>query len=83
VRFDIEEAEAPSKYPSRGTFFACCASTMTATASLTTATTIDDTAPFGIAHLIVGVIYHANRGKEKCDLRREATGIRRVGKADF
>lgn len=36
---------------------------------------IDDTAAFCIAHLVLGVIYHADRCKEKCGLRRKATGF--------
>src|SRR6476619_6670819 len=65
---------ADDRYPIRGTFFGCCASAMTATASNTTATRIDGTAAFFIAHLDSSVIYHADRDKEKCDLhggRRE------------
>jgi len=47
---------------------------MTATAGSTTATRIDGTAAFFIAHLVSSVIYHADRDKGKCDLhdgRRE------------
>jgi hypothetical protein len=51
------------------TFFGCCTSAMTATASNTTATRIDGTAAFFIAHLVSSVIYHADRNKGKCDLR--------------
>jgi hypothetical protein len=53
----------------------CCTSAMTATASNTTATRIDGTAAFFIAHLVSSVIYHADRNKGKCDLR----GARRQG----
>jgi hypothetical protein len=56
---------------------------MTATASSITTTRIDGGAAFFIVHLVSTVIYHADRAKEKCDLRRKATGIRRVGKPDF
>jgi hypothetical protein len=48
---------------------------MTATASNTTATRIDGTAAFFIAHLVSSVIYHADRDKGKCDLH----GGRRQG----
>jgi hypothetical protein len=41
---------------------------VTATASNTTATRIDGTAAFFIAHLVSSVIYHAGRDKGKCDL---------------
>src|SRR5215813_11309756 len=53
---------------------------MTATASNTTATRIDGTAALFIAHLVSSVIYHGDRDKGKCNLRRKATGIRRVGR---
>jgi hypothetical protein len=56
---------------------------MIATASNTTATRIDGTAAFVITHLVSSVTYHANGNKEKCDLRRNATGIRRDEKPDF
>ena len=52
----------------RGIFFGCCASAMTATATSTTATRIDGTAAFFIAHLISSVMYHVERDKGKCDL---------------
>jgi hypothetical protein len=42
---------------------------MTATATSSTATRIDDPAALFIAHLVSSVIYHADRCKEKCDLR--------------
>jgi hypothetical protein len=38
---------------------------MTATASNTTTTKIDGTAALFIAHLVLSVIYHADRDKEK------------------
>jgi hypothetical protein len=41
---------------------------MTAKASITTATRIDGTAAFFIAHLVSSVMYHAERDKGKCDL---------------
>jgi hypothetical protein len=41
---------------------------MTATASNTTATRIDGTAAFFIAHLVSSVMYHADTDKGKCDL---------------
>ena len=52
----------------RKIFPACCASTITPRASSTTATRIDGTAAFFIAHLISSVIYHVDRDKGKCDL---------------
>src|SRR5512132_596517 len=42
---------------------------------LTSTTRIDGTAAFFIAHLVSSIIYHADGNKEKCDLRRKATGI--------
>jgi hypothetical protein len=63
------------RYPSRGTFFGCCASAMTANPSSITATRIDGVAAFFIAHLVSSVIYHADRDKGKCDLH---SGRRRV-----
>jgi hypothetical protein len=42
-----------------------CASAITPTASNTTATRIDGTAAFFIAHLVSSVIYHAEENKEK------------------
>ena len=42
----------PVRYPIRGTFPGCCASAVTATTSNTTATRIDGTAAFFIAHLV-------------------------------
>src|SRR5262245_29163942 len=68
-------ASPGARYPSRGIFFGCCASAITPTASSTTATRIDGTPAFFIAHLVSSVIYHADRDKGKCDLRRKATGI--------
>jgi hypothetical protein len=66
------EGEEEIRTPIRG-IFAGCASAMTATASNTTTTRIDGTAAFFIAHLVSSVIYHADRGKEKCNLRGKAT----------
>ena len=66
---------ARDRYPIRGTFFGCCASAITPRASNTTATRIDGTAAFFIAHLVSSVIYHADRDKGKCDLH----GGRRQG----
>jgi hypothetical protein len=48
--------------------FGCCASAITPRASNTTATTIDGTAAFFIAHLVSSVMYHADRDKGKCVL---------------
>jgi hypothetical protein len=56
-----------SPFP-RGTFFGCCASAITPTASNTTAARIDDHPTLFIAHLVSSVIYHADRDKGKCDL---------------
>jgi hypothetical protein len=44
------------RYPIRGTFVGCCASAITPRASNTTATRIDDTRAFFIAHLILDVL---------------------------
>jgi hypothetical protein len=41
---------------------------ITPRASNTTATRIDGIAAFFIAHLVLSVIYHADRDKGKCDL---------------
>ena len=49
----------------RGIFVGCCASAVTARASNTTATRIDDTAAFFIAHLVSSVMYHVERDKGK------------------
>jgi hypothetical protein len=62
----------------RGDFFGCCGWARTATASSTTTTRLDGTAAFPL-RTPIGAIYHADRDEEKCDLRRKATGIRRVG----
>ena len=50
--------EGTRRYPIRGTFFGCCASAMTATASSTAPPKIDDQRTFFIAHLGLGR-YHA------------------------
>src|SRR5262249_22599746 len=56
--------------PIRGTFFACCASTATATASNAPANRIDASAVFFLnGRIILGVIYHADGSKEKRYLR--------------
>src|SRR5262249_7840558 len=68
TRFAKAEAEKGLRNPIRGTFFSCCASAITPTASCTTTTRIDGTAAFFIAHLISSVMYHADRDKGKCDL---------------
>src|SRR5262249_50747633 len=62
------EGDVTSRKPIRGTFPACCASAMTAKASITTAIRIDVTAALFIAHLVSSVMYHADRDKGKCDL---------------
>ena len=49
------------------------------TASNTTATRIDGTAAFFIAHLVSSVMYHADRDKGKCDLH----GGRRQGLVEW
>src|SRR5215470_19609403 len=72
TRIASERAESlagspDARYPTRGTFFDCCASAVTPTASNTTATRIDGTAALFIAHLVSSVIYHADRDKGKCD----------------
>ena len=64
----ILEAEADDKNPILGAFLGCCASAVTPRTSNTTATRIDGTADFFIAHLVSSVMYHADRDKGKCDL---------------
>src|SRR4029450_6922919 len=64
----IPEAVLESRKPMRGFFPACCASTVTPRANNTTATRIDGTAAFFIAHLDSSVMYHADTDKGKCDL---------------
>src|SRR5215510_318587 len=68
MRARLADGEVALTYPIRGTFFGCCASAVTPKASNTTATRIDGTAAFFIAHLVSSVIYHADRDKGKCDL---------------
>src|SRR5262249_15039414 len=68
MRATLAESEPVPRYPIRGTFFGCCSSAMTATARSTTAIRIDGTAAFFITHLVLGVMYHADRDKGKCDL---------------
>src|SRR4030095_3730700 len=67
------EAVRTERQPILETFACGCASTITATVSSVTPIRIDDRPAFFIAH--PDVIYHADRDKEKCDLRRKATGI--------
>src|SRR4030095_15319440 len=67
-RTALPEAVVESMKPMRGFFPACCASTVTPRANNTTATRIDGTAAFFIAHLVSSVIYHADRDKGKYDL---------------
>ena len=74
-----KEGEGAARKPIRETFFGCCASAVTPRASNTTTTRIDGTAAFFIAHLVSSVIYHVDRDKGKCDLRRKATGSRVKG----
>jgi hypothetical protein len=62
---DSRAGSCVDRYPISGTFFGCCASAITPRASNTTATRIDDTAAFFIAHLVSSVIYHAEGNKEK------------------
>src|SRR5215471_16022463 len=61
--------ERTARYPIRGIFLACCASTVTATASNAPANRIDPSAVFLNGRFISGVIYHADGGKENCYLR--------------
>src|SRR5206468_4899505 len=68
ARADSRAGSSDDRYPIRETFFGCCASAITPRASNTTATRIDGTAAFFIAHLVSSVIYHADRDKGKCDL---------------
>src|SRR5215471_4933303 len=75
TRGETLDAEAPARIPTRGILAGCCASAMTATASITTPTRIDGTAALFIAHLVSSVMYHADRDKGKCGLH----GGRRQG----
>src|SRR4030095_14755800 len=52
-------ASAFDRYPNRETFFGCCASVTTATASSIAATKIDDQPTFFIAHLVTEAITQA------------------------
>src|SRR4029453_9332169 len=72
MRAGLVEGELRPRYPIRGIFVGCCASAITPKASNTTATRIDGTAAFFIAHLVSSVIYHADRDKGKCDLDRKS-----------
>src|SRR5215467_4817355 len=69
TRATLEERDATVRYPIRVTFFGCCASTATATASNAPANRIDASAVFLNGRFISGVIYHAGGSKEKCYLR--------------
>src|SRR5882724_7099316 len=82
-RVDSLAGSSPDRYPSRETFFGCCASVVTPTASNTTATRIDGTAAFFIAHLVSSVMYHADRDKGKCDLRAKGDRVSSSGKTRF
>src|SRR5262245_51216908 len=81
-RADSRAGSSADIYPIRGTFFGCCASAVTPRASITTATRIG-TAAFFIAHLISSVMYHADRAKEKCDLRAEGDRVSSSRKTRF
>jgi hypothetical protein len=56
ARAESVAASVFDRYPISGTFFGCCASAMTATASITTATRIDDHPALFIAHLVLETI---------------------------
>jgi hypothetical protein len=58
------ERETAVRNPIRETFFGCCASAVTATASSITAIRIDDTPAFFIAHLILDVLITRTEIKE-------------------
>jgi hypothetical protein len=66
ARPDSVAGSVDDKYPSRATFFVCCASAVTATASCTATTKIDKRAAFFIAYIVLGQAYHArgNCGKK-------------------
>src|SRR5215813_1111342 len=68
-----EDGEPVESTPIRGTFFACCASALTAIASSITATAMDRTAALFIVSLISSVMYHADRSEEKRYSQAEAT----------
>ena len=82
-RVDSLAGSCDDRYPIRGTFFGCCASAMTATASITTATRIDGTAAFFITHLVSSVIYHAYGSKEKRYLRLKGERVSSKRKTRF
>jgi len=66
---ELAEDELPTMNPICEIFFACCASTVTETASNAPANRIDLSAVFLNGRLISGVIYHADGSKEKRYLR--------------
>src|SRR5215471_4997021 len=76
---DSVAASPDARYPILGTFFGCCASAITPRANCTTTTRID-AANFFIAHLVWSVVYHDERGKEKCNLRLKAARFHHWGK---
>jgi hypothetical protein len=73
-----EALERVASHPTLAILAGCCASAITPRASNTTATKIDGTAAFFIAHLVSSVIYHADVNKEKCNSRRDGIYVRRV-----
>jgi hypothetical protein len=82
ARAESVAASVFDRYPIRGTFFGCCASAVTQ-ASNTTATRIDGTAAFFIAHLVSSVIYHADRDKESAIYTVEGDGDSSSRKSGF
>jgi hypothetical protein len=56
---------------------------MTAAANNITTNDIDSSAAFFIAHLVSSVIYHADRAKEKCDLRAKGDRVSLSEKTRF
>src|SRR4030095_3833469 len=64
MRAGLMERETAVRNPIRETFFGCCASAVTATASSITAIRIDDTPAFFIAHLILDVLITRTEIKE-------------------
>ena len=68
----------------RWTFFGCCASAMTATASSITTNRIAERLQLSSLHTpFIGDIPYAEGNREKCHLRQKAKSIRSVEKPDF
>src|SRR5262249_25230096 len=64
----------------RRTFAGCWPSAIAVIANSITVPRIDSTAAFFIVRLISSVVYHDERGKEKCNLRLKAARFHHWGK---